>query len=202
MDARHASRSEREVRDAGVIRFAGVFGVTSNSGPGIALNAEAIGLTVATEIPLVVVNAQRAGPSTGLPTKTEQSDLHEAVFGRNGDAKAIVVVIATPLDSFGVSIEAVRIATKSMTPVMLLSDGFLANTAEPWLIPAADAVEPFPVRFRVDPDRFSPFARDAVTLARPGGHPRGDPVSSTASVGLSGMRPQAMSPTIRRTINS
>jgi 2-oxoglutarate ferredoxin oxidoreductase subunit alpha len=147
--------------------YAGALGVTSSSGPGIALKTEAIGLAIATEIPLVIVNAQRAGPSTGMPTKTEQADLHQAVFGRNGDAQLVVVAPATPSDSFGVAIEAVRIATKFMTPVMLLTDGFLANAAEPWLIPDADAVAPFPVRFRDDPDGFHPFARDAVTLARP-----------------------------------
>jgi 2-oxoglutarate ferredoxin oxidoreductase subunit alpha len=147
--------------------YAGALGVTSSSGPGIALKTEAIGLAVATELPLVIVNAQRAGPSTGLPTKTEQSDLHQAVFGRNGDAQLVVVAAATPSDSFDVAVEAVRIATKFMTPVILLTDGFLANAAEPWLIPDADAVPPFPVRFREDPDGFRPFARDEVTLARP-----------------------------------
>jgi len=147
--------------------YGGALGVTSSSGPGIALKGEAIGLAFATELPLVIVNAQRAGPSTGLPTKTEQSDLYQAVFGRNGDAQLPVVATATPSDSYEVAIEAVRLATKFMTPVMVLTDGFLANAAEPWLIPDASAVEPFPVTFRTDPEGFQPFARDPQTLARP-----------------------------------
>ncbi|MDH4044184.1 MAG: 2-oxoacid:acceptor oxidoreductase subunit alpha [Gemmatimonadota bacterium] len=146
--------------------YAGALGVTSSSGPGIALKGEAIGLAIATELPLVIVNAQRAGPSTGLPTKTEQSDLYQALFGRNGDAPLPVVATATPSDSYEVGIEAVRLAVTYMTPVMLLTDGFLANAAEPWLIPDADAVEPFPVRFRTDPEGFQPFMRDERTLAR------------------------------------
>jgi 2-oxoglutarate ferredoxin oxidoreductase subunit alpha len=147
--------------------YAGALGVTSSSGPGIALKGEAIGLAIATELPLVIVNAQRAGPSTGLPTKTEQSDLFQAVFGRNGDAQLPVVAVATPSDSFEVGIEAVRLATKYMTPVILLTDGFLANAAEPWLIPDAGLIEPFPVHFRTDAEGFMPFRRDHMTLARP-----------------------------------
>jgi 2-oxoglutarate ferredoxin oxidoreductase subunit alpha len=147
--------------------YAGALGVTSSSGPGIALKGEAIGLAIATEIPLVIVNAQRAGPSTGLPTKTEQSDLYQALFGRNGDAQLPVVACATPSDSYEVAIEAVRLAVTYMTPVMVLTDGFLANAAEPWLIPDANAVRPFPVRFRTDPEGFQPFQRDPATLARP-----------------------------------
>jgi 2-oxoglutarate ferredoxin oxidoreductase subunit alpha len=146
--------------------FAGALGVTSSSGPGIALKGEAIGLAVAAELPLVVVNSQRAGPSTGLPTKTEQSDLYQAIFGRNGDAQLPVVANATPSDSFEVAVEAVRLATKYMTPVILLADGFLANAAEPWLIPDVDAIEPFPVTPRTDPTGFQPFLRDEETLAR------------------------------------
>jgi 2-oxoglutarate ferredoxin oxidoreductase subunit alpha len=147
--------------------FAGALGVTSSSGPGIALKGEAIGLAVAAELPLVVVNSQRAGPSTGLPTKTEQSDLLQAVYGRNGDAELVVVANATPSDSFEVGIEAVRLATKYMTPVIVLADGFLANAAEPWLIPDLDAVPPFPVRYRTESEGFTPFERDDETLARP-----------------------------------
>lgn len=146
--------------------YAGALGVTSSSGPGIALKGEALGLAVATELPLIVVNAQRAGPSTGMPTKTEQSDLYQAVFGRNGDAQVPVVAVATPSDSFEVAIEAVRLATRYMTPVILLTDGFLANAAEPWLIPDANAIPDFPVEYRTDPDGFMPFARDPDTLAR------------------------------------
>jgi len=147
--------------------YAGSLGVTSSSGPGIALKGEAIGLAFATELPLVIVNAQRAGPSTGLPTKTEQSDLYQAVFGRNGDAPLPVVATATPSDSYEVAIEAVRLAVTYMTPVLLLTDGFLANAAEPWLIPDANEVKPFPVSFRTEPEGFQPFQRDPATLARP-----------------------------------
>jgi len=115
---------------------------------------------------LVIVNAQRAGPSTGLPTKTEQSDLYQAIFGRNGDAQLPVVATATPGDSYEVAIEAVRLAVTYMTPVIVLTDGFLANAAEPWLIPDANSVKPFPVRFRTEVEGFQPFLRDERTLAR------------------------------------
>jgi len=114
--------------------FGGALGVTSSSGPGIALKTEALGLAIATELPLIVIDSQRAGPSTGLPTKTEQSDLFQAVLGRNGDAPMPVIAAATPSDAFDVAIEAVRIATKYMTPVFLLTDGYLTNAAEPWRI--------------------------------------------------------------------
>jgi 2-oxoglutarate ferredoxin oxidoreductase subunit alpha len=147
--------------------FGGALGVTSSSGPGIALKGEAIGLALSAELPLVVVNSQRAGPSTGLPTKTEQSDLFLSLFGRNGDAQLPVVANATPSDSFEVGIEAVRLATKYMTPVIVLADGFLANAAEPWLIPDVEAIPPFPIQYRTDPEGFMPFHRDAETLARP-----------------------------------
>jgi 2-oxoglutarate ferredoxin oxidoreductase subunit alpha len=147
--------------------FAGALGVTSSSGPGIALKGEAIGLAIAAELPLVVVNSQRAGPSTGLPTKTEQSDLFQAIFGRNADAQLPVVANATPSDSFEVGVEAVRLATKYMTPVIVLADGFLANAAEPWLIPDVNEVPDFPVQKRLDPQGFMPFIRDPETLARP-----------------------------------
>ena len=146
--------------------YGGALGVTSSSGPGIALKTEAIGLAVSTELPLVIINAQRAGPSTGLPTKTEQSDLHLAVYGRNGDAPIPVIAAATPADSFDVAIEAVRLATKYMTPVMLLTEGFLANAAEPWRLPDVDTLPKFPVRFRTETENFQPFARDPETLAR------------------------------------
>jgi 2-oxoglutarate ferredoxin oxidoreductase subunit alpha len=147
--------------------YAGALGVTSSSGPGIALKTEAIGLAVSTELPLIVINSQRAGPSTGMPTKTEQSDLYLAVYGRNADAPVPVIAAATPTDCFDVAIEAVRLATKYMTPVMLLTEGYLANAAEPWRIPDADDLPTFPVTFRSDPEGFQPFARDAETLARP-----------------------------------
>ena len=146
--------------------YAGALGVTSSSGPGIALKTEAIGLAISTELPLVIVNSQRAGPSTGLPTKTEQSDLYLAVYGRNADAPMPVIAAATPTDCFDVAIEAVRIATKYMTPVMLLTEGYLANAAEPWRIPDPEDVPSFPVTFRTEPEGFQPFARDPKTLAR------------------------------------
>jgi 2-oxoglutarate ferredoxin oxidoreductase subunit alpha len=147
--------------------YAGALGVTSSSGPGIALKAEALGLAIATELPLVVVNSQRAGPSTGMPTKAEQSDLFQAVYGRNGDAPMPVLAVATPADGYEVAIEAVRIAVTYMTPVMLLIDGYLANAAEPWLIPDPADLPSFSVQFRTEPEGFQPFLRDPTTLARP-----------------------------------
>ena len=146
--------------------YAGTLGVTASSGPGIALKTEAIGLGISVELPLVVVNVQRAGPSTGLPTKTEQSDLHQAVFGRNADSPLVVIAASTPADNFEVAIEAVRLATKYMTPVMLLTDGYLANASEPWNIPDADAIPEFPAKFLTDTEDFSPSKRDPETLAR------------------------------------
>lgn len=146
--------------------YAGALGVTSSSGPGIALKTEGIGLAVATELPLVIVNSQRAGPSTGMPTKSEQSDLFQAIYGRNSDSALPVIAAATPADCFEVGMEAVRLATKYMTPVMLLTDGYLANAAEPWRIPDPDSLPEFPVAFRTDPIGFHPFARHEETLAR------------------------------------
>lgn len=146
--------------------YAGALGVTSSSGPGIALKTEAIGLAISAELPLVVVNSQRGGPSTGLPTKTEQSDLFQAVYGRNGDAPLPVISTATPSDCFEVAMEAVRLATKYMTPVMLLTDGYLANAAEPWRLPDVASLPTFPVTRRTDPAGFHPFVRDPETLAR------------------------------------
>src|SRR5713101_7780863 len=146
--------------------YAGALGVTSSSGPGIALKTEMLGLAIATELPLVVINSQRAGPSTGMPTKAEQSDLFQAVHGRNADAPLAVIAPATASDRFDVAIEAVRIATKYMTPVILLSDAYLAHPAEPWRLPDASKLPRFPVQFRTDPAGFHPFVRDPVTLAR------------------------------------
>jgi len=144
--------------------YAGSLGVTCSSGPGIALKTEAIGLAIMTELPLVIVNAQRGGPSTGLPTKTEQSDLYQAVYGRNGDAPVPVLAARSAADCFDVAIEAVRIATQYMTPVMLLTDGYLQNAAEPWKVPDMSAYEPFPVQFhtQVPPEgeKFQPYARN------------------------------------------
>jgi 2-oxoglutarate ferredoxin oxidoreductase subunit alpha len=147
--------------------YGGALGVTSSSGAGVALKTEAAGLAVGTELPLIIVNAQRAGPSTGMPTKAEQADLLQALHGRHGDAPVAVVAAATPADSFEVAIEAVRLATKYMTPVILLSDAYLMNAAEPWAIPDVDALPDFPVEFRTDPEGFHPFLRDPDTLARP-----------------------------------
>ncbi len=146
--------------------YAGALGVTSSSGPGIALKTEAIGLALVAELPLVVVNSQRGGPSTGLPTKTEQSDLNQAVFGRNADTPLPVVASATAGDCFETAIEAVRLAVRYMTPVMLLTDGYLANAAEPWEIPDIDRIPEFKVSFRTDPEGFHPYLRDERTLAR------------------------------------
>lgn len=146
--------------------FGGAIGITGTSGPGVALKSEAIGLAIATELPLVIVDVQRGGPSTGLPTKTEQSDLFQAVWGRNGDAPLAVLAAATPGDCFYMAVEALRIAVKYMTPVMLLTDGYLANGAEPWHLPDIDALEPFPVKFHEDPEGFMPFMRDKDSLAR------------------------------------
>ena len=147
--------------------FAGHVGLTGTSGPGVALKQEAIGLAVMTELPLVIVNVQRGGPSTGLPTKTEQADLFQAVWGRNGECPAIVVAPATPADCFHMAIEAVRLAFKYMSPVFYLSDGYLANGAEPWAIPPIDSLPKIDLHFATDPATFMPYARDEVTLARP-----------------------------------
>ena len=146
--------------------YAGGIGVTSSSGPGVALKTEALGLAISAELPLVVVNSQRAGPSTGMPTKTEQSDLYQSVFGRNGDSPLVVLAARSPADCFEVAIEAVRIATHYMTPVILLSDGYIANAAEPWAIPDAETLPRFPVAFEDEPEGFHPFKRDPETLAR------------------------------------
>ena len=144
--------------------YAGHLGVTSSSGPGIALKGEAMGLAVMTELPLVIVNSQRGGPSTGLPTKTEQSDLYQAVYGRNGDTPMPVIAARSPGDAFECAIEACRIATQYMTPVILLTDGYIANAAEPWKVPDPAAYAPFPARFlttRNGPDgNLLPYARD------------------------------------------
>lgn len=147
--------------------FGGSIGVTTSSGPGIALKQEAIGLAVMVELPLVVVNIQRGGPSTGLPTKTEQADLYQAIFGRNSEAPVPILAAASPADCFATAYEAVRIAIKYMTPVFVLSDGYLANGAEPWSLPRFEELAAIPVKFRTDPEGFRPYERDPETLARP-----------------------------------
>ncbi len=147
--------------------FAGHIGLTGTSGPGVALKTEAIGLAVMTELPIVVVNVQRGGPSTGLPTKTEQADLLQAVWGRNGECPVAVVAAATPSDCFRMAIEATRLAVQHMTPVIMLTDGYLANGAEPWLLPRDGELKPFDVPLVSDPANFRPYSRDPQTLARP-----------------------------------
>src|SRR5712691_11095776 len=147
--------------------YAGALGVTSSSGPGIALKTEMLGLAIATELPLIVIDSQRAGPSTGMPTKAEQSDLFQAVHGRNADAPLAVLAPVSTADCFDIAIEAVRIATKYMTPVIVLSDGYLAHAAEPWRIPREADLPRFPVTYRTDPEGFHPFLRDPEPLARP-----------------------------------
>ncbi len=148
------------------VAFAGQLGVTGTSGPGLALKAEAVGLAVMTELPMIILNVQRGGPSTGLPTKTEQSDLLQALFGRNGDCPVVVLAPKSPGDCFDTAIEAVRIAFRHMIPVMILSDGYLANGAEPWMLPDAHSFDKIPVEHPTDADTFEPYARDE-NLARP-----------------------------------
>lgn len=148
--------------------YGGALGITTSSGPGIALKGEALGLAVMLEIPLVIVNIQRGGPSTGLPTKTEQSDLMQAYYGRNGECPMPVISASTPSDCFDVAFEATRIALQHMTPVMLLSDGYIANGAEPWKFPASADLPEIKVEFAKDgaDEKFQPYKRDAK-LARP-----------------------------------
>jgi 2-oxoglutarate ferredoxin oxidoreductase subunit alpha len=155
--------------------FGGSLGVTTTSGPGLALKAETIGLAVATELPLVVIDVQRGGPSTGLPTRTEQADLLQALHGRNGESPVAVVAPQSPTDCFDAALEAVRIATTYRTPVILLSDGYLANGSEPWAVPDVADLPELNVEFATGPNGtdakgepvFHPFARDEDTLARP-----------------------------------
>ena len=152
--------------------FGGSLGVTSTSGPGMLLKAETVGLAVSVELPLIVCDIQRAGPSTGMPTKTEQADLLGAMFGRNGESPVPIVAAATPADCFTIAIEAARIAVKYRTPVILLSDGYLANGSEPWRIPEVASLPDLSAEFAFAPPgdgttEFEPFRRDPVTLARP-----------------------------------
>ena len=146
--------------------FAGGLGVTTSSGPGVALKQEAIALAVSAELPVVIVNVQRAGPSTGMPTKTEQADLYQAVYGHHGDTPVPVIAASSPHDSFDCAIEAARIALTYMTPVILLTDGFISNASSPWRIPDVDAMEPIGVKNHTDPEGFHPLLRDPDTLAR------------------------------------
>ena len=142
--------------------FGGVIAATGTSGPGLALKTEAMGLAVMTELPVVIINVQRGGPSTGLPTKTEQSDLYQALFGRNGECPMPVLAAASPADCFRAAIEAVRIAVKYMTPVMVLTDGYIGNSAEPWRVPEVAGMEKIEVTHPTPADRetFAPYRRN------------------------------------------
>jgi 2-oxoglutarate ferredoxin oxidoreductase subunit alpha len=147
--------------------FGGSIAITTTSGPGMNLKAEAIGLAVKVELPMVITDVQRAGPSTGMPTKPEQADLLMAMYGRHGESPLPIIAACTPADCFEAAYEAVRIAVKYMTPVILLTDGQLANAAEPWLLPDLSKLPPIKVEFRTDPNGFLPYMRDKETLARP-----------------------------------
>jgi len=147
--------------------YTGALALTTTSGPGMALKTEAMGLAVAVELPLVICDIQRGGPSTGLPTKTEQADLLQALFGRNSEAPIPVLAPSTAGDCFWIAVEASRIALKYMVPVIVLSDGYLANGTEPWRIPAVDEIPAIPVHFATNPEGFLPYKRDPNTLARP-----------------------------------
>ncbi len=147
--------------------FSGYLGLTGTSGPGLCLKSEGLNLAVMTELPVVVVDVQRGGPSTGLPTKTEQADLLQAMYGRNSESPVAIVAPSTPSDCFTMAIEAWRIAIKYMTPVLYLSDGYLANGSEPWQIPIVENLPKIEVNFRTDPEGFFPYSRDEQTLARP-----------------------------------
>ena len=167
-------QAEDEIAAMGSIigaAFGGAFAVTGTSGPGVALKSEGMGLAIALELPMVIVNVQRGGPSTGLPTKTEQSDLLQAMFGRNGESPIVVLAPQSPADCFDIAVEAARCAMRATTPVMILSDGFLANSSEPWSVPNPDDIEPIVVEHPApredEDDPFLPYARDEETLARP-----------------------------------
>src|SRR5579863_3027007 len=147
--------------------YSGTLAITTTSGPGMALKTEAMGLAVAVELPMVICDIQRGGPSTGLPTKTEQADLLQAMYGRNSEAPIPILAASTPGDCFWIAIEASRIALKYMTPVIVLSDGYLANGAEPWRIPSVSDIPKIPVHFVTDPEGFLPYKRDPQTLSRP-----------------------------------
>jgi len=147
--------------------FGGSLAVSASSGPGIALKAEAMNLAVMTELPLVVVDVQRGGPSTGLPTKTEQSDLLQVLFGRNGESPLPVLAAASPKDCFEVAMEACRVATRYMVPVVLLSDGYIANGSEPWRLPEVEDLPDLRIDFHTRAEGFAPYARDSETLGRP-----------------------------------
>src|SRR5215467_3314359 len=163
-------QAEDEIAAVGAVigaAFGGGIGLCATSGPGLALKSEGIALAVMAELPIVVFDIQRGGPSTGLPTKTEQGDLLQALYGRNSECPVVVLAPSTPGDCFFVAYEAIRIAVKYMVPVIVLSDGYLANGAEPWLIPDPKVLPDIDVHFRTDPEGFHPYAREEATLARP-----------------------------------
>ncbi|MGH7917257.1 MAG: 2-oxoacid:acceptor oxidoreductase subunit alpha [Candidatus Binataceae bacterium] len=147
--------------------FGGAIAITTTSGPGMNLKAEAVGLAVKTELPLVITDIQRAGPSTGMPTKPEQADLLMAMYGRHGESPIPIIAAATPGDCFECAYEAVRIAVTYMTPVILMTDGYLANGSEPWALPDPDQLPPIKVELRTEPEGFMPYLRDPETLSRP-----------------------------------
>jgi len=180
------------------IAYGGAVAITASSGPGIALKGEAMGLAVMTELPVVIVNVQRGGPSTGLPTKTEQSDLFQALYGRNGDCPMPVIAAKTPGDAFYTAIEAVRIATKYMTPVLMMTDGYLANGTEPWKLPDIEDLPDIEVENRTDPEGYEVYGRDEDTLARPWVVP-GTPGWNTGWAVWKKTSTPATCPTIRRT---
>ena len=163
-------QAEDEIAAVGAIigaAFGGGIGLCATSGPGLALKSEGIALAVMAELPIVIFDIQRGGPSTGLPTKTEQADLLQALYGRNSECPVVVIAPATPGDCFFIAYEAIRLAIKYMVPVIVLSDGYLANGAEPWLIPDPKNLPDIDVRFRTDPEGFQPYTREEATLARP-----------------------------------
>jgi 2-oxoglutarate ferredoxin oxidoreductase subunit alpha len=166
-------QAEDEIAAVGVAvgaSFAGHLGVTGTSGPGLALKGEMISLAVATELPLIIVDVQRAGPSTGMPTKVEQADLLMAIDGRHGEAPLPVIAVATPSDAFDVAVEAARVAVKYMTPVIILSDGYIANSSEPWRLPDVENLPDISVPFTTEPNEgetYLPYLRDPKTLSRP-----------------------------------
>lgn len=147
--------------------YGGALGITTTSGPGLALKSEAIGLGVMLELPLIIIDVQRGGPSTGLPTKTEQADLLQAMYGRNGESPVVVLAPSTPSDCFTIALEAARIATTYRVPVMILSDGYIANGSEPWKIPDVSSLPDLHVEFAKTQENFLPYLRDTKTLARP-----------------------------------
>ena len=199
-------QAEDEIAGIGIAlgaSFGGAIGVTTTSGPGVALKSETIGLAVSLELPLIIVDVQRGGPSTGLPTKTEQADLLQAMFGRNGESPVPIIAPSTPADCFDAAFEAVRIATAYRTPVFLLSDGYLANGSEPWAVPEVADLPDLPVEFASDAQRRRRQGRAGLppVPARPGdprptvGRSRAPPASSTASAASRRPTSPATSPT-------